>query len=193
LWHPKFLAADVLIVIQYFFKSPYTLVREYDEEHPNDLIGPYGETDFQVFDSMFTAFDISSKEAVADLGSGRGRLAVFLRLVRHQRHVVAYEKLPIFVRRARWVQKILAVSGISFHQEDWHEADLNNIDVVYYYNLPPGLGSAKKLASLPATTKIITIGSWLEDELPGAFHLVKKIPIRFIWGTTEAFLQTPGG
>jgi hypothetical protein len=191
LWHPKFLAADLSLVFQYFFKSPYTLVREYDTEHPSDPLGPYGETDFQVFDTIFTAFDISSKDSVADLGSGRGRLAFFLKLVRHQRRVVAYEKLPIFVQRAKRVQKMLGIHELSFHEEDWHTANLDNVDVIYYYNLPPGLESAKKLASLSPSTKIITIGSWLEDELPGAFNLEKKIPVRFIWGTTEAYLQTP--
>jgi hypothetical protein len=193
LWHPKFLAADAFLLAQYFFKSPYTLVREHDSEHPDDPVGPYGETDFCEFDAIFTAFDIPATHSVADLGSGRGRLAFFLKLVRCQRYVVAYEKLSIFVQRAERVRKILGISDVSFHQEDWHTADLRAIDVIYYYNLSPGRSSAQKLASLPKTTKIITIGSWLEDELPGAFHLEKKIPVRFIWGTTEAFLQTPLG
>ncbi len=191
LWHPKFFLADFLLLIQYFFKSPYTLIREYDAEHPNDPIGPYGETDFHVFDTIFTAFNISPNDSVADLGSGRGRLAFFLKLVRHQRRVIAYDKLPAFINRAQWVQKILAIDGVFFHQEDWHEADLDHVDVIYYYSLPPGLRSAEKLAHLPKTTKIITIGSPIEEDLPGAFKLEKKIPIRFIWGTTEAYLQSP--
>jgi hypothetical protein len=193
LWHPKFFLADVLLVLQYFFKSPYTLVREYDSQHADDPIGPYGETDFDVFDQIFTEFDISPKASVADLGSGRGRLAIFLKLVRYQERVIAYEKLPIFTKRAQRIQKMLAIKDLSFLQGNWLEANFDNIDVIYYYNLIPGELSAKKLAGLPKTTKIITIGSSLDEDLPGAFTIEKRIPVRFIWGTTEAFLQTPVG
>jgi hypothetical protein len=190
-WHPKFFLADFLLIIQYFFKSPYTLIREYDEKHPMAPVGPYGETDFFEFDRLLTSFEISPQAVVADLGSGRGRLAFFLKLVRGQSRVVAYEYLPIMVQRAKWVQKVLSVRDISFHHEDWHEANFAGVDVLYLYSLFPGLPIAKKLAMLPKTTKIITIGSWLGSDLPDSFQLIKKVPIRFVWGTTEAYLQTP--
>jgi hypothetical protein len=46
------------------------------------------------------------------------------------------------------------------------------------------------MSLLKGGTKIITISSWFGEMMPDSFRLEKKIPIRFEWGTTEAYLQT---
>jgi hypothetical protein len=61
----------MLVLLQYFWKSPYRCIRQYDEKHPFYEIGPYGETSFRTLDAIFTAFSIPKEACVAEIGSGR--------------------------------------------------------------------------------------------------------------------------
>jgi SAM-dependent methyltransferase len=193
IWYPKFFLADTFLLLLYFFKSPYTMCREYDERHPKTPVGPYGETDFQALDSICTAFKISPNDTVADLGSGRGRLTFFLKLVRQQKEVFAFEQVPLMVQRAKKIQRLLSIEDVHFHHEDWREASFAGIDTIYLYSLSLNDQAIKKLATLPKSTKIITIGSWLGEDFPDLFHLEKRTHVHFMWGKTEAFLQSPVG
>lgn len=194
LWHPKFFLADLSILSQYFFKSPYRIVRNYDESHPKHQLGPYGETDFYVMNRLLHEFDIPKTASIADLGAGRGRLGFFLRLVRGQKNVLAVEYHPLMVKRAENVRKWLSVSDLSFVHGDWAKVPLDSVEVVYLYGLVVDEEASRKLtrhmSMLKEGTKIITISSWLGEVMPHSFRLEKKIPINFEWGETEAFLQT---
>jgi SAM-dependent methyltransferase len=192
--HPVFLAADFLAVGQYFFRSPFRIVRLYDEAHPDHPIGPYGESDFRTLSFLFSSFDIPSTASVADLGSGRGRTGLFLRLVRGHKRVVGVEFLPLMAQRSERVRRWLHIDGLSFIQGDWADVPQDGIDVVYLYGLildeEVSMRVAKRLSSLKPGTKIITVSSWFGETLPERFRLVRTIPVRFDWGRTDAFLQT---
>ena len=194
LWHPTFFAADLLILWQYCFQSPFRMVRLYDEAHSAHPIGPYGETDFRTLSYLFDSFAIPPTATVADLGSGRGRTGLFLRLVRGQKAVLGIESLSLMVARAERVRRWLHIDGLLYAQGDWANVPLDNIDVIYLYGLildeKDAVRVAKHLASLKAGTAIITISSWLGETLPGRFQLVRTVPVRFDWGKTEAFFQT---
>lgn len=197
LWHPTFFLADILILGQYFFTSPYRIIRTFDERHQNHQIGPYGETDFRMMERLFSAFAIPTSASVADLGAGRGRVSFFLRLVRGQKRVVAIEYHPLMVERAEWVRKFLRIQDLSFLQGDWAKVPLEGIDVVYLYGLVVDEEASRRLTQhlshLPEGTKIITISTHLGESMPKSFRLEKKRTVRFEWGETEAFLQTVVG
>ena len=194
LWHPTFFLADMLILGQYFFKSPYKIIRNYDENHRKHPLGPYGETDFRVLEQLLRAFDISDTASIADLGSGRGRIGFFLRCVRGQKKVLAVEYHPLMVERAERVRRWLHIHHLSFVHGDWEKVGLESADVIYLYGIVVDKEASMKLtrhlSQLPEGTKIITISSWLGETLPGSFCLEKKLPVCFEWGKTDAFLQT---
>ena len=194
LWHPKFFLADMLLVSQYFFKSPYKIVRNFDEKHRKHQIGPYGETDFQMLERLLDAFSIPQSACIADLGAGRGRVSFFLSLVRRQKKVVGVEFHPLMIERAENVRRLLKVHSLSFIHADWTKVPLEGIDVVYMYGLvvdeKASLKVTRHLSLLEEGTQIITISTWLGEIMPSSFRLEKKLPVRFEWGETEAFLQT---
>jgi SAM-dependent methyltransferase len=194
LWHPTFFLADMLILGQYFFKSPHRIVRHFDEHHPSCHIGPYGETDFRTMARILDEWDIPPSASVADLGAGRGRLSLFLRLVRHHRFVLGLEYLPLMVHRAERVCRWLRILNLTFQQGDWREISLDGIDVVYLYGFVAETEAEKQLvrhlALLKEGTRIITISSWLGETMPNSFRLEKILPVSFEWGETQAYLQT---
>ena len=194
LWHPVFFVSDLLIMGQYFFQSPFRMVRLYNESHPDRPIGPYGETDFHTLSRLFDDLAVSPAASVADLGSGRGRTGLFLRLVRGHRWVLGIEWLSHMVERASRVRRWLGIDGLSYVHGDWTSMPLDGIDVIYLYDLildeQASFRAATHLAALKPGTSIITVSSWLGETLPGRFQLIRKVPVRFDWGKTEAFLQT---
>jgi hypothetical protein len=192
--HPLFFCADMLVLLQYFWKSPYRCIRQYDEQHPFKEIGPYGETSFGTFEAILTAFSIPKELGIAELGSGRGRLCFWLRMVRNQRYVLGVEAFPLFVHRAQRVQRWFKVHDLEFLSGNWNDAAFNGIDVIYIYGSALEDGEIKKLAQrlamLPSGTKIITISYWLDEYFEGHFRREMKTPVTFVWGETEAYLQT---
>ncbi len=197
LWSPTFFLADLMILGQYFFKSPYRIIREYDEDHRKHPLGPYGETDFREMERLLNEFSIPATASIADLGSGRGRLSFFLRCVKRFKTVRAVEYHPLMVQRAEKVRRTLRIRHLSFIHGDWTKVALDQIDVVYVYGIvvhaEASMALARHLATLPEGTKVITISSWLGETLPDSFRLEKKASVRFVWGRTEAFLQTVVG
>jgi hypothetical protein len=194
LWYPVFFVSDLLILGQYFFQSPFRLVRLYGASHKDRPIGPYGETDFHTLSYLFNAFDIPPTASVVDLGSGRGRAGLFLRLVRGHKHVLGVECLDTMVNRANRVTRWLHIRGLSYVQGDWTVMSLSGFDVIYLYGIildeQVAVQAANHLAGLKPGTNIITVSSWLGETLPGRFRLIRKVPVRFDWGETEAFFQT---
>lgn len=194
LWHPVFFLVEMTTFGQYFFQSPFRIIRIFDEVHPDSPIGPYGETDFRAFEKLLDGFKIPTTATVADLGSGRGRLCFWLRYVRKQSRVIGIERQRLMVERATRLQRWFAVDNLSFELGDWEKRPLDGVDVCYLYGPAMTderiLTAATRLQRLPAGSKIITVSAWLGEVMPHRFELVKTLPIRFPWGKTEAFLQT---
>lgn len=194
IWYPKFFCVELAIFFNYFFQNPFGLIRKYDEKHPENPVGPYGETEFSAMEKILDAFCISRDLSIADMGSGRGRLCFWLRLVRGQKSVVGVDQLPLFVERAKKMQRWFGISNIRFLNERWEKVALEGVDVVYLY------GSAlddevieilaKNILTLPRGTKVITTSYWLGEFFPEKFQLEGKTRARFIWGTGDVYLQS---
>ncbi len=193
LWRPTFFLMELWIFGQYFFQSPFRLIRVFDELHPERPIGPYGETDFRAFDKLLDGFKIPRDVTVADLGSGRGRLCFWLRCVRKQARVIGMERQRLMAERSSRLQQFFKVKNLSFEVGDWEKASFEGVDLCYLYGPAMTderiLHAATRLQHLPVGTKIITISGWLGEVMPHRFELLQTLPIRFPWGKTEAFLQ----
>jgi predicted RNA methylase len=145
-------------------------------------------------EKLLGEFSIPTSASFADLGAGRGRLGLFLTLVRGQKRVLGVEFHPLMVQRAEKVRRWLKIRNLLFVHADWVKVPLDSIDVVYMYGLviddEASMRLTRHMSLLQEGTKIITISSWLGETMPGSFRLEKKLPVRFEWGETEAFLQT---
>jgi len=181
----------MLVVVGYFFKSPFRLIRQYDQEHPESPVGPYGEIDFYTFQKILHAFSIPTEWSICELGSGRGRLGFWLVMVHGQNKVVCIERHPMMAARAARVQNHFAIPNLEFVCGDWQEEDLSSYDLIYLYALSEDdlTPLAEPLARLKKGTHIITIGWWLGEYLPDRFFLKNKSPCSFEWGKSFAYLQ----
>lgn len=191
LWCPRFFLVDSANLLWYFFRSPYRMLNQFDEDNPGQALGPYGETDFRTFEKILQSFEISKDVAIADLGAGRVRLCFWLALFRKQKTVIAIEPFAIFVERARRLQQWFSVPNLTIVHESVEGASLQGIDVVYAYTLEPGRQHilADTLSLLPKGTRIITIGTHLHELKPESYTLERSLPVHFVWGDTEAYLQ----
>lgn len=192
-WHPKFFLVDMATLMLYFWKSPYRMVRLHDEANPENPLGPYGETDFYLFDMLLRKFDIEEEKTIAELGSGRGRLCFWLSMVRKQAKVYGVEQHPTMVERADRVRKKFGIENVHFIEAAWQHLSFSDVDVAYLY-VPVESDEelfelGEKMRSLQSGTQIITIGWWFGEVMPDRFELENRMRVRFDWGTTEAYLQ----
>jgi hypothetical protein len=194
LWHWKFFMVELFIFALYLFKNPFGMIRQYCEEHPEKEPCVYGETEFSSLEKILDDFGISRDLAIADLGSGRGRVCFWLRLVRGQKRVLGIEQFTPFVEHARKIQNNFHVSNLAFQNESWDKASFEGVDVIYFYGSALEdetiMSLGKKLESLPKGTKIITTSYWFGELLPNAFILEAKTTARFIWGKANVYLQS---
>ena len=194
LWHWKFFCVDLTTFGFYFFQNPFGLIRKFDEKHPEKHVGPYGETEFSAMEKILDTFGISRELVMADMGSGRGRLCFWLRLVRGQKSVIGVDQFPLFVERARKIQNWFGVSDLVFLNERWEKVSLEGVDVVYLYGsaLEDDVieSLAEHLLKLPKGTKIITTSYWLGEFFPEKFQLEAQTRARFIWGSGDVYLQS---
>lgn len=194
LWNWKFFLVDTTLCFLYFFRTPFRYIRLHDESHKKQPLGPYGETEFSACEKILSEFNLSKDLSFADMGSGRGRLCFWLRLVRGQKSVIGIERLSLFVERARSVQRWFNVSNVTFLNEDWEKASLEGIDIIYLYGSALDddriLALATRLQALPKGTKIITTSYSLDEFFPEKFIVEKKISVRYIWGTSDVYLQS---
>lgn len=194
LWNWKFFWVDLTIFGFYFFQNPFGLIRKFGEKHPEKQVGAYGETEFSSMEKILNEFNISRDLVFADLGSGRGRLSFWLRLVRGQKYVIGVEQFPLFVERAKKIQNWFTISNLHFLNGLWDEISLQGAEVVYLYGSalePDVIGSlAKRLLTLPRGTKVITTSYSLDEFFPGKFKLEAKTKARFIWGNAYVYLQS---
>ena len=193
LWHLKFFLADMLLLSFYFFKSPYRLVREYDQLNPEMSLGPYGESDFYTAARIFSAFSIPKTASVVELGSGRGRLCLWLSMVRGQEYVCGIEALDSMSQRARRIQRWFCRDGLDFYTGNWHAMPLPPVDVYYLYAAAETDEQVREMAHalsrLRKGSRIITIGWWLGEGAPENFVLEKTLSVKMEWGKSRAFLQ----
>jgi len=180
LWHPKFALVDSLLLLRYFFKSPYRIARTLYPES-----GPYGETPFHVMDTILTHITGSK---VLEIGCGRGRLAFWLQMVRGF-HVTGIDINELFIERARVVASkfnVPIVFGTSLKPSDLAAADL-----IYMFILHLSDDELKNLAHSFMKTRavIVTISFWFGELVPEAFQLLGTCEVHFPWGKATAYFS----
>ncbi len=199
---PRFFIADTLILLSYFWISPYRLIRRHDEEGKEQSYGPYGETPFKTLDTILDRFAIPTDFAFIDAGSGRGRTLLWLSLIRKQRKVIGVEPFQPFNEK---LQRVLGITGItsievsnrdvfSFIQEllDKGVLDFSQTVLYLYMSALPDEECVRlgALLSQCPGLHIVSVSFWL-GEYGAAAHmrLLCRREFSFPWGSGEVFYQ----
>lgn len=189
----NFFKADLSLRLMYLFHNPFTLSKRFLLKKGEKDIYAYGETPLTTLELIAKECQISAKDTVFELGSGRGRTCFWLNCFIGCR-VVGIEYVPEFVERANRIKNKLGVNGVSFRLEDFLEADLRGATVIYLYGtcLEDHCIEklAEKFASLPAGTKIITVSYPLKDytEKP-IFEVMRHFSAPYTWGEADIYLN----
>ncbi len=187
----RFRQADMALLKQYVFESPYAISKSFLMKKGEENIYAYGETPLTTLDDIFRQCEISSKDVVYELGSGRGRCCFWLNCFIKCK-VIGIEYIPSFVEKADRVKTVYHFDTIEFRLGDILEEDYSGATVLYLYGTCYDASFLKKLlkklAALSAGTKIITVSYPLSD-YSADYEVMKRFPAKFTWGVGDVYLQ----
>lgn len=195
LYYPKFsfMKVDLMLIAQYLGKNPFKISKEFLTARGEKDIFAYGETPLSTMEKISKRAQITSKDTVYELGSGRGRTCFWLNSFLGCK-VVGIEYIPEFVEKANAIVENLNLKGIEFKQEDMLEADLSEATVIYLYGTCLDEASiqkfVKKVEKLKSGTKIITVSYPLTDYASAPFlEVMRAFPAQFTWGETDVYIH----
>jgi len=183
----RFFKIDFSVLKNYFWKSPYRIVRELS-------LGTYGETPLKTMAKIAKELELTKDDHFIEMGSGRGRCALWLS------HfigcsVLGIELIPKFVKVAKGVVEEYDLKNCYFSCEDYFDTDVSNASHIYLYD--PGLTESSihnltmLLKKASPGTKIITVSFSLGEYFPEKewFSVEKEFSVSFPWGKTTAYIQ----
>lgn len=162
-----------------------------------ELLEPYGETPLKTMRRLVLSMGIGPHQTVMELGSGRGRLAIWL-ATQVGCKVVAVEHAPFMIEVAKAASSCAGISDeeIEWHCVDFAKAPFESVDVVYFYGtgLPDSLYErlCLRLKNMERPPQVITIGGPLSEYDP-CFSVIQVTPVVFSWGWTAAYLNVCQG
>jgi SAM-dependent methyltransferase len=188
-----FRSIDRDLLRRYIFRSPYRMSRQYLRKRKARDVHTYGETPLITFEKMAKEGKVIPLDRILELGSGRGRGALFLAHF-YNCQVVGIERIPQFVKLANHVASHHKMENVSFQCADMFKVDWSKADVIFLYGTcleeSEILLAIAKFKQCPIGTRIISVSySLIEYDLSETFKVIKSFPVSFPWGKTEAFLQ----
>ena len=189
----KFLLADLTLLSAYLFKNPYKISKAFLQKKGEKNIHAYGETPITTLDSICKKVGITDQDVVYELGCGRGRTCFWISQVIGAK-TVGMEIIPDFVSSAQGVVDKYALKNLEFVLQDFKKANFKDASVIYLYGTLLEETAIRDLMNQLAETKpgtsVITISYPLTDyDNHGNFELMKRFPVKFPWGETDAFMQ----
>ncbi|WP_348660431.1 class I SAM-dependent methyltransferase [Chlamydiifrater volucris] len=158
----------------------------------------YGETPWRALDKICKEFGISSKDSIADLGSGLGKVCFWFSQVVGCKRVTGIDREESFLSFARKVgqlisSKLFCGGRLRYLLGDFTSQSFVDYSCVYFYGTSFSPQTIRKLIralkSLPESACVISVSYPLTDFLEGKelFFVEKFIKVSFPWGKTEVF------
>lgn len=190
----RLLKADLLWMIEYGFSSPFTLSRKATQREglPEDLT-VYGETPWTTLALICDSVKLAPGERFVDLGAGTGRNLLFVHYAYGAR-ALGFELVPRFVEKFAWLQHHLQLAGVvELRQQNWLDEPLSGDSATDVFCLVGSCYSdahldqaARRLAELPAGTRVVTVSYALP---PAQFALEHEQGAAFSWGKGTIYFQ----
>lgn len=170
----RFKQCDLDLLRAYQSKNPYRISREFLKAHC------YGETPLTTMAAIVRECALTSEDTVIEMGSGRGRAALFLAEYVGCK-VIGYEQIPSFIKKTPLSPNFKILS------QDMFSADFSLSTAIYLYGTMLSDAEILKLCALfPKKVKILTVSYPLNDYSPD-YITRKTITGTFPWGKTEVY------
>jgi hypothetical protein len=184
----KFFIVDLLFLFFYLFFNPFKISKNFLKKKKNKKIHLYGETPLSTLEKIVKECNISKKDKVIDLGAGRGRLCFWISNFLGC-SVIGVERIPLFVKIANLIVKVLRIKNISFVCRDMFEISYKGFNFLYLYGTClEDEKIFKFLKIVPKGVKVITISYPLND-YDKSYSIDKSFKVSFPWGETTCFLN----
>lgn len=187
--YKNFFLADCTLFFLYLFSNPYRTSRKFLEKKGAKNIHTYGETPLPTLEKIVRAFEIHPKNKWLDLGSGRGRGCFWISEI-WGCQARGIEWVPQFASKASLIAKHLPSCQSEFQNIHFEKGDFSWPDVVYLCGTCMSDEEIESLLipmeSLRRGTKVISITEPLKHP---SYKLIRSIPVSFVWGETDAYLQ----
>ncbi len=114
-------------------------------------------------------------------------------------HTVGLDLNSVFIENAERIRQKLNVENLTFKHANMMTQDYSDASLIYVYGTAlsdAAIRNLKKaLTSAPPNCVIITISYALNDIETAGIHdaifpVQQVLPMRFVWGDTDAFIQT---
>lgn len=190
----QFLKTDLYLLLQYLWKSPFKISKEFLMNQNETDLYAYGETPLTTLDRIAKECGITESDIIYELGAGRGRGCFWLHYFIKCK-VIGLEIIPEFVKIANKIKVNRNLKNVEFLEENILNHDFRGATAIYLYGTCYEDSFIQELVhkfkKLPIGTKIITISYSLEDYDAGkSFEIIKCFPASFTWGQGDVYLQT---
>ena len=176
----RFRKLDGELLKNYHRHNPYLLSKAFLLGKGEKIVDCYGETPLTTLEKIVRECEITSKDTVIEMGSGRGRASLFLAEYVGCK-VIGYEWNPIFIK------KMVSSPSLQILHQDMFEADFSKASVIFLYGTMLNDSQIQILLSkFPFFSKIITV-SYSLNEYSRLYRTIKSFSGRFPWGKTEVF------
>ncbi|NGX56018.1 MAG: hypothetical protein K1060chlam5_00252 [Candidatus Anoxychlamydiales bacterium] len=186
----KYFLLDSVFSFIYLFINPYREVRIFNQKKGLSDIYTYGETPIKTIYKIAKESNIDKKSNFLELGSGRGNVSFFIRLI-FKCKVTAIEWVDKLINISKFLNKIFYLR-IIFLKKDMFEISFNNFTHIYLYgtclNEKEILKFTDKFKKESKKAKIITI-SYDLNFYDKDYKTTKSFDVDFAYGKTKAYIN----
>lgn len=186
--NPLFRKLDIYQFFQYFWKNPYKIAKQFAIKSGSQNIYSYGETPLTTGYAILKALPLSNHTVYVELGSGRGRLGLFMSSFLPGK-IICLEANPLFCKRLKKIKHKFSLSNLEIFQTDYFEIPLKG-DIFYLCDLFISEEEVKILVNNICKNNdfaiLITVGFSLSF-----MHIqpLKVLKGDFLWGKSEIYIQ----
>ena len=183
----EFQIIDKDLAFSYLLLNPYEISKNFLRKRGEMDIHQYGETPLLTMDLIARNANLSSKDHLYELGSGRGRTSFFLNYF-YGCKVTGIEWIERFVEKGNKIAKKHCLEVV-FQKANFLHSDLSLATVIYLYGtmLPDSIifQLCKKIRK---GTKVISVSYPLSD-YDSKFEVIAQFTARFPWGEGEVYVN----
>ena len=192
----RFLLFEVPRRLVYLLCSPWAISRRFlDQKGEFDAQG-YGETPLVTLAAVGDRLQLTSSDALLELGSGTGRNCVWLsEAYGCKAHGV--EQIPSYVRTAELlIRRCLPNGKVSFACGDIFDLDMSRWRFVYVDCTAMSESCIRQVAMLCAGlsngARLVTVNASFSELMSERFQLERVFPGLFIWGWSDIRIHRVG-
>jgi hypothetical protein len=186
-----FRRADLALLWQYCWNSPYKVHKRFLQEHGEVDVYRYGETPLTTIDLLTQRANVTADDVYVELGCGRGRTCLWMRTwIGCQ--TVGIDYVPAFIERANAVVQAQQLEGIAFLcrdflQEPWEKGTVFYVDATLFEDTEIAQ-LIRRFDALPPGSRVIgvnlTLVSPTSDE-NSLWREEQRFTASYPWGQAE--------